>query len=424
MAKSASNTVVILIHGIRTAAWWQSRMAALIAEETGATVIPLKYGYFDTLRFLCPFGICRRGPIDRLRKQIDGIRDEHQGKDIIALAHSYGTYALSRILHDNPHIKFHRIMLCGSIVPEDYDWARVDDQVTMADKRQAIINDCGTQDIWPVLAKSVTWGYGSSGTYGFGAFNVRDRFHALGHSGFFNEDFARTYWIPAINGEAIAFSAEDKKEIPSPGWFDVFRFPFRWAQPVVAAAIVAAGLFLGANRFLQPCATDEVLRLGQCFTSAQLVSVDDLTGRFQSLKRTMAEVLDAKASNLFPPMDQYAFDPTQETWQKILAAAEKVETLAQKGIDDIAQYKKNMFEDQGKVIFVSNTVDIPVDAKYWNAFEEATAQFTGRLTVFGKMRSHSGLPDPEQMRQWREQLTGMHEKLHDALGQLIDKIKV
>jgi len=70
-----SNLIVVLIHGIRTRAFWQGRMASIIQRETGATVIPLKYGYLDLLRFWCPFSICRRGPIERLRKQIEGIRE-------------------------------------------------------------------------------------------------------------------------------------------------------------------------------------------------------------------------------------------------------------------------------------------------------------------------------------------------------------
>jgi hypothetical protein len=85
-------TIVILIHGIRTAAWWQGRMASIIEREADATVIPLKYGYFDLLRFWWPLRMCRNGPIERLRKQIGGrIREQYKDCRLVVFAHSYGT---------------------------------------------------------------------------------------------------------------------------------------------------------------------------------------------------------------------------------------------------------------------------------------------------------------------------------------------
>jgi pimeloyl-ACP methyl ester carboxylesterase len=230
-------TVVILVHGIRTAAWWQGRVASIIQRETKATVIPLKYGYFDLLRFWCPFKVCRNGPIERLRKQIEGIRERYKGYRLVVIAHSYGTHALSRILMDNPHFKFNRIILCGSIIPENFDWMRIESQVTSRDKRDAIINECGIFDVWPVLAKSASWGYGASGTFGFGSFSVRDRFHPNKHSGYFTEDFVRQYWLPAVRGEPYDFSEVDVKGYGAPFWFNILRFPLRW---VIAAGLCCA----------------------------------------------------------------------------------------------------------------------------------------------------------------------------------------
>src|SRR3954466_10481554 len=178
----SEQTGVVLIHGIRTSGWWGSRVAVTFERKTSATVIPLKYGYFDLLRFLCPFRICRNGPIERLRREIEGIRQKYPDARLIVFAHSFGTYALSKILLENPYFKFNRVILCGSIIAEKFDWRRVEDQILATNKRDGIINECGLRDVWPVLAKSLSFGYGASGTYGFGAFNVRDRFHPNRHS--------------------------------------------------------------------------------------------------------------------------------------------------------------------------------------------------------------------------------------------------
>jgi formylglycine-generating enzyme required for sulfatase activity/pimeloyl-ACP methyl ester carboxylesterase len=220
-------TVVILIHGIRTEAWWQDRVSFILEHEADATVIPLKYGYFDLLRFWCPFGICRDKPIKRLHDEIADIREQYKDFRLVVIAHSYGTYAFSRILLANPYFKFDRVILCGSIIRESFDWSRVEDQILAESKRDGIINECGTKDVWPVLARSASWDYGASGTYGFGTFDVRDRFHPNRHSDFFQTDFVRTYWVPAVIDKPIDFSTSDAPNDGAPSWFGIFRLPLR-----------------------------------------------------------------------------------------------------------------------------------------------------------------------------------------------------
>jgi pimeloyl-ACP methyl ester carboxylesterase len=157
-------SVVVLIHGIRTEAWWEDRVATILKTAGNVTVIPLKYHYLDIFRFWCP--ICRSAPIERMRRALQNIHDTYPHSRLVIFAHSFGTYAASQILINNPHIKFDRLILCGSIIREEFDWSRIEDQIRSPNKRDAVINDCGLRDIWPVAAKATTWGYGASGTYG------------------------------------------------------------------------------------------------------------------------------------------------------------------------------------------------------------------------------------------------------------------
>jgi pimeloyl-ACP methyl ester carboxylesterase len=234
----SEQTVVVLIHGIRTSGWWGSRVAVTFERKTSATVIPLKYGYFDLLRFLCPFRICRNGPIERLRREIEGIRQKYPDARLIVFAHSFGTYALSKILLENPYFKFNRVILCGSIIAEKFDWRRVEDQILATNKRDGIINECGLRDVWPVLAKSLSFGYGASGTYGFGAFNVRDRFHPNRHSDFFEPDFVDRYWVPILKGDHVDFSESDAKGEGAPWWFGLFRPLLIWPFAVLLSILI------------------------------------------------------------------------------------------------------------------------------------------------------------------------------------------
>ncbi|MFW2470346.1 esterase/lipase family protein [Burkholderia pseudomallei] len=184
--------VVVLVHGIRTYAEWQERLAAHLTEAGFEHVYPIGYGFFDALRFLCPF-FTRQQPIDRVTREIRTIKAKHGSADISVVAHSFGTYVLSKILDEATDLRFHRIVLCGSIVPTKYRWDKVVDRV-----KGSVVNDVGTKDYWPVAASKASWGYGASGTFGFKTATVKDRFHYCGHSDFFTDEIMTRFWVPLL----------------------------------------------------------------------------------------------------------------------------------------------------------------------------------------------------------------------------------
>jgi pimeloyl-ACP methyl ester carboxylesterase len=418
MPGNPEKTVVILIHGIRTAARWQNRAAAKIEAETGARVIPLKYGYFDTLRFLCPFGVCRNGPVERLRKQIEGIRDQYPDHRVILFAHSFGTYALSRILMENPHFKFDRIILCGSIIPENYDWSRVGSQIRAEERREAIINDCGTRDVWPVLAKAVTWGYGASGTYGFGDFNVRDRFHPLTHSQFFEEKFIGKYWVSAVKGETPAFSPGDKKEVSSPAWFGIFNLPLRWLLPVAVVGAVALGIkFIGP---WNPCNRGLELIGATCIDRTALSNTADLRANISTLLQDVQRTLDIKGGDLFPAMDNYNYDPTPANWTKVKDIAVRLLTHLDKSVGDIGQYNGLLVKTDVGVYFISSDAKILVKDSFYQAFNDVKSQFNSRISLLGEINAAGEAPAPEQVSKWKGRLEILHGNLTRLLEGLLE----
>ena len=83
-----------------------------------------------------------------------------------------------------------------------------------------LLNEVGSRDIWPALAESITWGYGSAGTYGFRRPRVEDRWHYQAkHSTFLNAEFCRKYWVPFLTDRSIVSS--DKNPEPPPWWLQI-----------------------------------------------------------------------------------------------------------------------------------------------------------------------------------------------------------
>lgn len=229
---------IFLIHGIRTHAGWYERARQVFAQIEGVEIEPIKYGRFDLFRFLVP-GPWRRGPIDRSEDRILPIIDrcKKQNHLISVIAHSNGTHVAATLLKESHLFRIDNLILCGSVVDTNFDWESVSHKVS-----GTIINDYGVRDVWPALAKSFTWGYGYSGTRGFGA-PVKDRMHDTTHSAYFTKDFMEKYWISFFKNGSIVWPEYSDDEIPqSPRWFDLFEIPWKWLIFLVMGAIVVWGL--------------------------------------------------------------------------------------------------------------------------------------------------------------------------------------
>lgn len=238
----AIDDVVVLLHGIRTQAFWQGPVSAMIKRELGFEVTPIKYGYFDIFRFVFPVGT-RERPVRRVIRELSDIFAKYPGARVSLISHSFGTYIFSRALRE-PRIKFHRVILCGSIIPEDFRVAEFEGKLG-GDK---IRNDCGTKDIYPVLAKSVTWGYGATGTFGFGTVGIEDRLHECGHSDYFKDDFVRESWLSFLRDGDKALEPPSKVA-PTPYWLSILAWlPLRyviWGGLLVAIAWLIAASAIG-----------------------------------------------------------------------------------------------------------------------------------------------------------------------------------
>src|SRR5450830_111101 len=197
---------VVLIHGIRTHAEWQEKIKQEFHADENIKVIPLGYDYLDLIKFWIPF-LFRIYPIRRVEQQLRNIASENKDSKVVVIAHSFGTYIISKILKRRPDIRIERLLLCGSIIKTNLRWDLV------PQRPKLILNDVGDKDILPVLAKAGSWGYGASGTFGFKANEVIDRFHNFGHSDFFDLSHIKIFWTPFIKEAYIAPSKYEENRI-------------------------------------------------------------------------------------------------------------------------------------------------------------------------------------------------------------------
>ena len=198
--KQDRHGLVISVHGIRTRGTWQKELAGSLSAQ-GFVVEAVDYGFFRAFRLLLPSQ--RRKQVEWFRDQYELICSRHQGllddnSRPSVVAHSFGTYLVAVALAKYEELCFDRIILCGSIVPADYEWP------TLPSHRfTRLLNDYGRQDLWAKLAQWFIADAGDSGSGGFERDEDRvvQREHAtFCHSDYFYRLNYEKRWIPFLRG--------------------------------------------------------------------------------------------------------------------------------------------------------------------------------------------------------------------------------
>jgi len=234
--RKKTSPVIVLIHGIRTEARWQKRIAPILSEEDEAVVYPVGYDRQNVFQFLLP-GPTRRRAIAKILWRLDKAIDDNPGRELVIIAHSFGTYCLLEILKENPRIKPVRVLFCGSVVERNFRW-------DLLKQNPLIVNECGNRDIWPAFARSSTWGYGASGTFGFKTPGVVDRYHDVSHSGYFDETFVRKFWRTFAVDSKVVKAPYEKGMVEVPWWTSFLSCRWLWLPWLGWLALAMVGLIV------------------------------------------------------------------------------------------------------------------------------------------------------------------------------------
>ena len=205
---------VFLIHGMNTLGDWQ---------QSFAWRIQLLYGYSLPV-FVFKFGQDYLSPLTRmsqlrrrdqlgaaLREAQHDLGDAGRSQRCDVIAHSFGTLLLAHVLTsaEFADLKFGRIVLAGSIIPEYFAWREIVD----TGRVEAVLNHRAVLDEWVGCAPWIFPGTGPSGCVGFAERGVVTEIasEGLGHSDYFAkrhfDRIIRLKWKPFLEGSPVVRSS-------------------------------------------------------------------------------------------------------------------------------------------------------------------------------------------------------------------------
>jgi hypothetical protein len=208
--------VVVLVHGIRTTALWEHEIKIEL-NDAGFEVWATSYGRYGAADFVRRNQQSEARAIDRIRGAIEsGQLDYRETYNCPApppsiIAHSFGTFLACQMIRQRHAIDWGRLILCGSVLPDDYPLDQLQRQV-----HRHIINEVGSRDYWPAIAQKYVQGMGSAGSTGICHPIVDTRWHTgVDHYGYLNRGFCQKFWVPVLKDSVIA-RGDPPSELP---WF-------------------------------------------------------------------------------------------------------------------------------------------------------------------------------------------------------------
>jgi pimeloyl-ACP methyl ester carboxylesterase len=261
--------VVFVMHGIRDLGEWSSEIETALREQISSSpaniaskeklaIASVRYGYFGMGQFLL-----RR---DR-QKYVRWFMDQYtetlarypNARKVDFIGHSNGTYLLGGALAAYPSMKIRRIVLGGSVLPKDYDWATV-----FRRKQAQFVRNYVADDDWVVALfprffepRYLRWLGNDIGSAGFNGFDAGNdgpgrqpvdnvKFIQGGHAAFLKElsPIANFLIPPAGTVDPVPMQERRPPERSSPILNSVSKY-FTW--PIVWFPLVFIVIWLGTR---------------------------------------------------------------------------------------------------------------------------------------------------------------------------------
>jgi hypothetical protein len=209
--------LAISVHGIFTRGTWQKSFDAVMSG-TRMKLDAYDYGFYG-LQLISHLFYSRK--IDAFYEWYfatirlhGGIDPNRYDKRPCVVAHSFGSWIVGYAMLKYEDIKFDKMILCGCILPRDFDWATL----IARDQVSSVRNEVGLKDSLPYLADLFVKGGGLAGSKGFDWFesSVTNAFFDFDHSDAQRRSHISQYWKPYLFRRPAPLALHHGRSINNP----------------------------------------------------------------------------------------------------------------------------------------------------------------------------------------------------------------
>lgn len=261
--------VVFVLHGIRDLGEWSSRietglqepMLALPASDRRKrklAIASVRYGYFGMSQFLLPL-VRRKFVRWFMDTYTETLARYPNVRRVDFIGHSHGTYLLGEALRKYRSMKVGRVVLGGSVLPQDYDWKMVFEREQVQVVRNYVADDDWVVALFPRLFElyPMHWLNRDLGSAGFNGFHAgkdgpgRQPVENIkliqgGHGAFLGELAAIVDFLLAPRGAKVSVPTPNTK-MPKRYWLKLVTWFSKRAPWAVWLAIIGILYLIGVG---------------------------------------------------------------------------------------------------------------------------------------------------------------------------------
>lgn len=153
-----------------------------LLESNKLHLTEIYYGFWRAIKCWIPGA--RRETTDYVLSRLSTLRLKYPESELYVVAHSFGTFALGRGLHEYP-VGIQKLILFGCVLPLEFNW-----NTLIANGEVGEIINYRSRKDWVVrflLSLGILMGFGKAGVWGFAQFGggrIFNPSHEWGHSGY------------------------------------------------------------------------------------------------------------------------------------------------------------------------------------------------------------------------------------------------
>lgn len=202
---------LVISHGILTYAYWAEEASQILEEHNISSSI-LRYDEVELVKFAFSMG-SRDKYAKKMLARLNREYLKNTDKRLSVSVHSYGSIVLAKALELaltlEIYLPIDAVIISGGILPQDFDWQRFQPSSNIRRVSvKRVINICGDEDYWPVMAKAFARKAGNSGALFFAdnySGNLKNiRVENRNHESILAKEIVKEYWTRYVVTEVEA----------------------------------------------------------------------------------------------------------------------------------------------------------------------------------------------------------------------------
>jgi hypothetical protein len=148
-----------------------------------------------------------------------------------------------------------------------------------------------------------------------------------------------------------------------------------------------------------------------------------LIEHFERILNSLQQTQIRKMEELFPQIEDYKREPTEERWKIVKTTAGTLVEEIQSAVRAAMAFDAQFYERGQEIIQIANGTMATVDKSFYQPFRKSRQEWNGRQFVLREIVQSEDRPTAAQVDEWKHNLQRSYDQLRDEMLRLLELIR-